>query len=261
MRKLSPAIPTALLILAFGLGACGQIEPDEPVDADGDPLDMPDPGEEWLYVTDITPDDELSVRPTIAIEFNQYLDATTFNSFGTVRLASRGHLRSGRVEYRMTRKTLLFRPTSPLEPGIDYQLRWLADDLRSIVGSPLFPGSMFPSYRPDPDLDVADPDERPRVGWDEVEEIFDQSCNFCHADPDWMLPELTRDGLVGRRSEQVERLLVEPYHPERSYLMHKILPDYTDRRHTVQPPPWSEAELSIDDVERIEHWIAAGAPG
>lgn len=251
----------AVVATSLGTG-CVELEPDPPVDDDGDPIPMPEPGEEWLRFERVEPQGEISTRPTIAVEFNQYLDPTSFGTLGVVRLQSGGHLRTGVVDYRMTRKKLLFEPTRELEPGLSYSLVFGADDIESVVGSPLDPDVGLPTYTADDQLEPTRSFERPAVGWQEVEELFDAHCNDCHADPDWQLPELSRDRLVGGRSEQTDTMLVEPYHPARSYLMHKILPDYPVRRHTVQPPPYSEhaGALSTDDIERIEHWIAGGAP-
>lgn len=255
----------ALAALATGLVAvagCGEIEPQPPVDDDGEPIPVPSPLEDWLSFESVQPDDALSTHPTIAIEFDQYLDATTFRSFGTVRLQSGGQIRGGFVDYRMTRKTLLFRPSRPLEPGLRYSLVWTAADIESVSGSPLDPDAELPDeLRVDGELEPDGPTQRPSVQWEDVEPLFESYCNGCHGADTWQLPQLTPDKMVGTRSEQTDTMLVEPFHPERSYLMHKILPDYPVRKYTVQPPPYSEHAdaLSLDDIERIEHWIAGGA--
>lgn len=243
--------------------ACG-LEAEPPVDDEGEPIPLPDPGEDWLFFEDFSPapdEEDIPVRPTITITLNDYVDPSTFRSFDAARLVSGGIGQAGRVEYRMTRKQILFRPTSALEPDLRYTFQWRADGIESVVGSPLHPRVMLPRYRTG-DAETSDPPPaRPAVSWREVEELFDVHCNHCHADSDWKLPALTRQELLGRKSDQVDALLVEPFHPARSYLMHKILPDYPIRRHTEQPPPWSEDEpLSLDDIELVEHWIAIGAP-
>lgn len=253
--RLSTTVGALLLALA-----CGQIDPPPPVDDDGDPIPLPDPLDEWLQFSAFEPEEELSIRPTIAITFNAYLDPTTFNSYATARLVSRDLAYPGRIDYRITRRQILFRPNSNLEPDLRYELIWTADNIESVTGSPLHPLAGLPEFETDDELPTSPPLERPEVSWQEVEALFDAHCNDCHSDPDWQLPELTPESLVGRRSQQVDSLLVEPFHPARSYLMHKILPDYPVRRFTVQPPPWSDrSPLSTDDIERIEHWIANGA--
>ena len=250
------------LVLAVVLfQGCAPLEPDLPVDEEGEPIDLPPPGEDWLFFESVEPQEEISTRPTIEINFNSYLDPETFNSYGTFRMRSGGLTNAGRVDYWMTRRQLRFRPNADLEPRLSYQLQLLADDLRSITGSPLHTLAILPRLHTSEDLEPTDPLRRPEVSWEEVEAIFEIHCNDCHSDPNWMLPELTRESLIHKRSEQVDARLVEPFSAPRSYLMHKILPDYPLRRKEVQPPSWSDAPpLSMTDVERIEHWIANGAP-
>lgn len=252
---------TAAILVAVAAFGCGELEPEPPVDGDGEPIDVPAPMEEWLFFSDVRPAETLSVEPTIEFEFNEYVAPDTFSTLGAVRLVSGGLEWSGRVDYRMSRKTVVFEPTRPLEPGLRYHLRWNADDVRSVTGSPLHPLALLPTYTVDEDSDseVA-PLARPEVVWEDVEPIFEHHCSGCHGDDAWQLPPMERDALVRTRSEQVDYRLVEPYHPARSYLMHKILPDYPERRFTHQPPPYSDAPpLSDEDIERIEHWIAGGA--
>ncbi len=241
---------------------CGQIDPPPPLDEDGEPVPIPEPLDDWLNFLEIVPEEELSVRPTITIAFNAYLDPTTYDSYSTARLQSGGLRHGSRVDYRMTRREIHFRPTSDLEPELQYELVWTADDVRSVTGSPLHPRASLPTFMIRDDLETSPPLQRPEVSWREVEELFEAHCTSCHGDSRWsQLPMLTPETLIGARSDQVDAMLVEPFHPARSYLMHKILPDYPVRRFTEQPPPWSDQPpLSTDDIERIEHWIANGAP-
>ncbi len=249
------------LVLGVFFVACGSIDPDPPEDADGNPIPLPPPGEPWLIITEILPDEALSPHPTISITFNSYLDPSSFTSFGFAQLRSGGFVYGGRTEYFMARKELRFRPNNPMFADLVYELSLPGrSSLRSVQGSPLHPLVLLPRYHVRADRPYTDPIERPRVTWEEVEEIFDAHCNACHGDPSWQLPTLDRQGLVGVTSTQVEFPLVEPYSPARSYLMHKILPDYPQRRFTVQPPPYSDADpLTTEQIETIEHWIAHGA--
>ena len=249
----------AVLILGIG---CGPIEGPVLVDDEGEPVPVPEPLEDWLRVISVEPLEEVSVRPVVAIEFNAYLDPATFSSFGAIQMNSGGLGRWGYTDYRMTRKTLLFRPNGDLEPELEYRIVMPGGaGFRSVVGSPLFPATTLPVVISTDELAPEGPIQRGAVRAAEVEEIFEGHCNQCHGDPQWQLPSLEPERLVGARSGQVDRFLVEPYHPGRSYLMHKILPDYPDRRFTVQPPPWSEAEaLTMEQIEKIEDWIANGAP-
>lgn len=250
-------------LLCAALPGCGSIDPPPAVDEKGDVIPTPRPFEKWLRFTEITPADEIPLRPTIKIEFNDYLDPTTFNSFSSVQLASGGYVSNGQIDYWITQRALYFRPASALEPDLLYELRLPGSkNLRSAAGSPLHPDLAFPTMHARQELEPAPAPTRPLVTWEEVKEIFDASCNSCHGDPSWGLPQLTPQGLVGAPSEQVDAALVEPFAPAHSYLMHKILPDYPKRRFTAQPPPWSDASpLNTDEIELIEHWIAHGAPG
>lgn len=250
----------SLLITTTG---CGSIEPPPAVDAKGEPIPTPPPAEKWLRFTEITPTEEIPLRPIIKITFNAYLDTTTFNSFAPVQIASGGYLHTGQVDYWMTQRALYFRPNTALEPDLLYELRLPGGkNLRSIVGSPLHPELTLPAMHARQELEDPPPHRRPRIPWDDVEAIFDASCNSCHNDPSRDLPMLTPEGLIGAPSDQVDFALVDPFRPAQSYLMHKILPDYPERRFTEQPPPWSDAPpLSVHDMELIEHWIAQGAPG
>lgn len=257
--------PTGVLFLFTLLMwmGCGSIEPEGPLDEDGDPIPMPGAFDDWLGITAISPVDEIGLRPTIEVEFNAYLDPDTFGST-TIQLRSGGFGYGGRTDYYMTRRTLRFRPNFSLEPDLTYTLRIAgADGIRSVTDSPISPATVLPELRSRDDIADSEPLERPIVTWAEVEEIFDAHCNDCHGESSRNLHpliSLDKDRLVGQRSEQVDALLVQPFQPARSYLMHKILPDYPVRRFTVQPPPWSGQDpLSTEDIERIEHWIANGA--
>ncbi len=67
--------------------------------------------------------------------------------------------------------------------------------------------------------------------------------------------------LIGQPStQQPDLLLVQPFDPERSYLMHKLLWDYPLREGTAQPTPWDGgAPLPEQDLRLIERWIRGGA--
>ncbi|RDV38777.1 hypothetical protein DV096_08240 [Bradymonadaceae bacterium TMQ3] len=247
------------LTLCLGLASCGPIEPPPPTDADGEPIPRPAPLDDWLRVVDVTPTHAIAVRPTIEVRFNAYLDPGTFNSYSALSLRSGGLTSGGRIDYRMTRKTLRLRPRSDLIEGLRYTL-FASRDLRSVTGAPLFPDTPAPERFTDASLPGSPPLDRPEVRWSNIAPIVERSCNACHNDPDWRLPRLTPDALRQTRSTQVDAPLVMPFEPAQSYLMHKILPDYPLRRFTVQPPPYSDAApLSLDEIERIEDWIAQGA--
>ena len=252
----------SILALALIALSCVPEEPRPIFDDQGEEIPVPDPGELWLRIQSVEPTEDLSTRPAIAITFNQYIDPSTFISFSAARLASGGLSYGGNATYRMTRRQVIFYPHASLEPDLTYRLEWTADDVESISGSPYLREPRAPRFRVRDDLDVDPAPSRPQVTWQQVEEIFDAHCNYCHGSDRWHhLPALTPASLIGRPSSQVDAPLVAPTQPTRSYLMHKILPDYPLRRFTVQPPPWSDAEpLSLEQIEQIEDWIANGAP-
>lgn len=241
---------------------CGPIEEAVPLDEEGEPIAIPEPGEEWLRIVEVTPQEITETREEIFIYFDQYLNPRTFRSFGLVQLSSGGWRRSGQVEYYMTRKAIGFRPNNNYEPEFRYQLVFIGgEELRSATGSPLWPQTVLGELKTGESLQQSRlVSRRPSVPWSEVEEIFEAHCQVCHGDESWRLPDLLATDLTEVRSQQVDGFLIEPFAPGRSYLMAKILPDYPNRRFTVQPPPWSDAApLTIEQVEKIEHWIANGA--
>lgn len=245
------------------LGGCGPIERPVPVDEEGEEVAVPAPGESWLELLEQRPVGETSVRPVVELVFDQYLDRNTFTSYGAISVSSGGGLTQfGETSYWMTRKTLRFTPRSDLEAGLVYQINLSGGEgLRSVVGSPLIPGTVLGEFRTSAEVEGEGSSLARRVvERGEIERILEAKCQGCHGDQRWGLPEMEVGSLWRTRSEQVDLFLVEPYAPERSYLMHKILPDYPERRFTVQPPPWSEVgPLSLEEVELIEHWIASGA--
>ncbi|RAL21540.1 hypothetical protein DL240_11830 [Lujinxingia litoralis] len=239
--------------------ACGPLDPEPPSDAEGNPLPLPPPGEDWLRVVEVSPSPAIATEATIEVRFSEYLDPDTLNSYATLSLRSGGIVAGGRLTYRMSRKALLYHPRAPLEAELRYTLQ-TSPALRSVVGSPLAPETPAPIFFTDETLPAAEPPTRESVRWEDIAPILERSCASCHADQAWQLPQLSRDALRQTRSSQVDLPLVMPFEPARSYLMHKILADYPRRRFTVQPPPYSDAPpLAPDEIELIEDWIAGGA--
>lgn len=247
------------MLLLCGVPACGPIDPAPPTDQDGEPIPQPEPLDDWLRVVEVAPPSSISTRPTIEVRFNAYLDPSTVDSYSTLVLRSGGIGASSQIDYRMARKTLRLRPRTDLVAELRYTLR-VTPGLRSVTGAPLFPNTAAPERFTDETLAPSPALERAPVRWSDIQPIFERSCNSCHGDPRWQLPTLEPDALRRTRSTQIDAPLVLPFEPARSYLMHKILPDYPRRRFTVQPPPYSDAPpLSLDEIERIEDWIAQGA--
>lgn len=249
----------AALPLLLCLAACGPIDPEPPTDDEGVPIPTPGPFDDWLEVEEVTPDGgEVGLRPTIRVRFDTFIEDDELIDFSAVSLQSAGLRVTGRVTWEMTTRTLVFRPLRDLVPGLQYTLSLAPDYLESVTGAP-FRSSDLPKFEAvegggsaaDPEIDSS---------WDAVDTIFERKCRSCHADPQWQLNPLTRASMIGQPSAQTDQLVVLPFDPADSYLMHKILPDYPIRRFTVQPPPWSHAE-PLTDVERrlVEAWIRNGA--
>lgn len=251
------ARPLVFLSAAFLL-ACGPVDPEPPEGVTTVP--MPGPYDDWLTVEDVQPDGgDVGRRPEIRLQFDTYLEEDRLLDYGVASLESGGLRISGRVEYEMAARTLVFRPLRDLVPDLTYRLVLRADYLRSVTGAPL--GEVeLPSFVSSDEDATTESAETPRIGWEQVDAILERKCRSCHADPQWGLNPLTRASLVGARSEQTDAVLVAPYDPGDSYLMHKILPDYPLRRFTIQPPPWSRADpLTTSERRAIEVWIRNGA--
>ena len=217
-------------------------------------------GDDWLQVETIHPDGgEVGPRPEVRMEFNTYIEDDRLLDYGVATLESGGLRVSGRVEYEMTTRSLVFRPLRDLVPGLIYTMSLRADFLRSVTGAP-FRATRLPRFVPVEDAVGPGPTPIPRATWSEIDAVLERKCRSCHADPTWDINPLTRASLVGVPSEQTDATLVVPYDPGDSYLMHKILPDYPVRRFTVQPPPWSGAQpLTTGEQRLFELWIRDGA--
>ena len=238
--------------------SCGAIDPAPIEDDDGNEIFSPTPFVPYLEVVAAYPSE---VPPTgeLQFAFDQYIEDDELLDFSVVSLSSGGLSQGGRVTWDMTTRSLFFRPYTDLIPNFVYKPSLDATRLTSLDGAPLGPHSL-PSFR------VVEPEEpapappQVRVDWSDVADVLEAKCWSCHADPKWNLNPLTRESMLGVSSEQTETLLVVPFDPADSYLMHKILPAYLHRRFTVQPPPWSGATpLLTEEVALIERWILTGA--
>lgn len=260
-------------VVAAVATSCGSIEPEGPVDEDGDPIPIPQPYDDWLRITRVEPGaqaEAIAPRPTFAVTFNQYLDDESWRSWGAARLQSNGIRYNGEVDYIMVRKTILWRPYRSVIEGLEYRFVFSMEDLRSVTDAPRTPDASYEALYARADAEEGasyelDLPQEP-VRWEQVRQIFERrQCYQCHGDTEqWAyLNPLTRGSLVGERSEQVDRLLVRPFDVTDSYLMHKLLPDYPVRRYTVQPPPWFEdpqaRPLDESELWAVERWIRGGA--
>lgn len=71
---------------------------------------------------------------------------------------------------------------------------------------------------------------------------------------------LAYDELVGVQATQVDMLLVAPGAPEDSYLWHKLNDTHLDVGGAGVSMPLAQPLLDAETLERIETWIAIGAP-
>ena len=251
------------LLIGLALSGCGLIgSTDDGTTDPGDEDPSPGPFDRWLAVRSITPEaGGVSTRPTLRIQFNDYIDDESFETYNTGALETGPIQWGGWADWRMTDKTLIWQSRGEVPSGLEVTFK-LSKAFESVTGAPFRPTDVSRIYTTSSDRQPP-PADPPPADWSDVEAIFERHCNTCHGNPDWGgLTPLTREALVGGESAQVDRPLVRPYDASDSYLMHKILWDYPDRRLTPQPPPWSGAdELPKADQRTIEHWIQSGAPG
>jgi hypothetical protein len=252
-----------VVIASASLVACTPVDPDGPVDEDGDPIPLPGPYDTFLEIESITPGegDALGPRPWLALRFNAYLDDDTFSSFGAMQLRAGGLRQRGDVRYVMTDRTLYWRPYSDLRDGFVYELDLTLGGVESVTGAPLREPDALPVYTADADAESApfgradDP-----VTFDEVDAVFQARCASCHGTPEWpYLVPLDRESLLTTTQPNLGRVMVRAGDPADSYLMHKVLEDYPDRLNGPCPPTWSEdpTPLTRDEVWLIERWIAS----
>lgn len=262
---MSRPYPTALKSAAIcaavvALGACGEIEPDPPVDENGDPIELPEPYDRWLEIVDISPTSgDLPLEPTITVRFNDYIEDDSFRTYAFGTLSSGGVRARGDADYVMTDKTVVWRPWGALVPGLRYRFR-STGAVESATGSPSLQPAEWPTYMATDAAPTTEPPRLPSATWDDVAPIFEAKCASCHRDPQAGLNPLTYESLQGARSDQTDLYLVRPTDPADSYLMRKLLWDYADIEFVHQPPAWSGAEqLPREELLLIEGWIAGGA--
>lgn len=247
----------AMLSFLF-ITACGPIEPEPPLDADGEPIELPDTFDRWLTVESVEPTTHLAPRPVVRIRLSDHIDPDNFRSFDAVSLSSGGIRVFGTTRWDIASRTLTWRGSSTLVPGLRYRLNVNDDRLTSITGAPFRSASMI-RFEVDPTLEVSDV-TRIVVTHSEVERIVVRKCATCHRDPEWKLNPLTAESMVGEPSDQSPFPLVHRYSPAESYLIHKILPDYPVRAYGVQPPEWSGATpLTDTEIQTFSRWIESGA--
>lgn len=202
---------------------------------------------------------DVPLNQPISVVFTHYLDPDSFQYFNALRLRSGGIGASGFTRYRMIERSLTFYPTSNLRPELIYTLSLDEETVRALNGEALaLPLELSFQTAADGTVEQERRVEVRSFAAD-VAPILGAHCS-CHAESE-ALVGLEYDALVAQPSRAFsDRLLVRPFDAPASYLLHKILPDYPDRRWSVMPPPYSDERL-LEPAELgiIEDWIATGA--
>jgi hypothetical protein len=260
--------PRAIWPLLGLLCACGDIDPAPPVDDEGKIIPLPKPLDTWLDLRLVQDDGEgFALNPVLVVQADTYMDDDTLISYAGGQLTSGGLGGGGALHHVFTQRRLYWTPSRPLIDGLEYRATFALPDVRSVTGSPPLPPATLTR------LAIADgtrpaqalpPEILETPGWDEIAPILTARCGGCHGQAAWpLLVPMERDALVNTRDARTDRPLVRPFDPADSYLLHKLLPDYPDRRGTQQPPPWSDDPTPLTPAQllKIERWIAGGAPG
>lgn len=217
---------------------------------------------DFFYVTSVSPENgqtDIPLNQPLAVTFNDYLDANSFEYYNALSVRSGSISGSGIVRYEASTRTLTFFPYRDLRPNLIYTLSINPDTVRSIRGLELsLPFSVV--FQTASDTTVEQHRQLETISFEEeVAPILSGGCG-CHGQ-DADLTGLTYENLIENRSEQVpSRHLVLPFEPDRSYLLHKVLPSYPDRRFMEMPPSWSSSPpLPLTGLSIIERWIETGA--
>jgi hypothetical protein len=261
---------TICALLASLTIACGPVDPPPPTDDDGNVIPLPGAYDDWLRFELVElhePDrTSLPLRPVFALQANTYLDGTPLISYVGGTIQSGGISTGGDLVHIFTQRRLYWMPYRPLIDGLEYRVTFTLRDMRSVTGAPPLPPATVTALKI---ADATRPDGampaelRGGATWEQVSQIFAARCWSCHGQPEWpLLDPLTHRSLTTRRDLYTDRPLVRPFSPHSSYLLHKVLPDYPDRRGTTQPPPWSDDPTPLTEQEllTLERWIAVGAP-
>lgn len=246
------SIPLAVAIAA-ALSSCHL---DEDLLELRQPLDL-------FYVTSVSPENghtDIPLNQPLSVTFNDYLDASSFEYYNALTVRSGSISGRGIVRYEASTRTLTYFPYRDLRPNLIYSLSINPDTVRSIRGLELsIPFSVV--FQTASDTTVEQNRQLETISYEQaVAPILSNNCG-CHSDLTADLTGLTYENLVENRAVQVpSRYLVRPFDPDRSYLLHKVLPSYPDRRFMEMPPEWStNSPLPVSDLLTIERWIETGA--
>lgn len=163
---------------------------------------------------------------------------------------------SALATWNVTRREVLFVLREPPPSGLRFELRVDPDRLPALSGLPVeVPTSRTASF--DAGAQWPSPAAEPAPTFAEIQQIV-APCAECHGTS--TAPALTHDWLLEPSSFDPRVMRVDARRPWASRVMHLIVPGYPVDP-TPMPPPWAQMEpLDAAEVERIEAWIAAGAP-
>jgi len=248
------------VISSLFLLACTPIDTPPIVDAQGNVVRVPAAYDSWLEIEELTPSGgEIGSRPVFVLTFNAYVSTRNWLDYDVMHLSSGGIRASGRATWDVVGRTIEWRPFGELIDGLDYRVGLNPSRLESVTGAPPFVGTL-PVFRVNSEIENVPPALVAASSWGDVQGIIERTCASCHRDPEWLLNPLTVDSMIGVKAEALDVFLVKPFDAANSYLMHKILPDYPNRRFGVQPPTWSDEDpLSSDEIRAIASWIDSGA--
>lgn len=153
-------------------------------------------------------------------------------------------------------RTLVARPVDPLVPTLRYVWEVDHERLRGAGGRSV--EDIDPvSFVVAENAQTQTPPTASPPNWNQVTALLQARCGGCHDDAP--LDALSYERLLDRSAQRDARRIVEPFAPERSYLIEKVIPDYPDRMGAVMPPPWEPSPLANHEIRLLYDWIAAGA--
>lgn len=202
---------------------------------------------------------EVARNQPITLTFSEYLDAASFEFFDAVSLSSGTIFVPTWSRYSMVDKSLTVFPAGDLRASLIYTLALNPETVRSIFGDPQAAPFSLQFQTADASYVEQERGVAPLSFADDIAPVFEAGCSCHYESPD--LLQLTHAGLVSQSaSQRLDRLLVRPYSAPDSYLMHKLLRDYPDRRLEMMPPPWADDPRPLrSELRRVEQWINTGA--
>jgi hypothetical protein len=227
-------------------------------------------------IVSTTPEDgatDVPVNPKVGLTFDRYLDPFATDAPRAMSLSSGGETVAINARYDIVTRTVWAEPVEPLAPGVLYSLK--LDEPRAL---PDFAGRAtegpvevrFVTGETERVIEPRLANVREALQFEVLEGPF--GCLGCHADgspfPRTDLSLSNPEALAGLPARTAPgRELVVPGFPERSYLLHKVLPGYPDRVGAPMPlsigpdgqpqdPPFEDEEI-LRMSRIIADWIAS----